>query len=61
MDHGEAWQEELPHAQGQGHQSAMAQEQLRGAIPCLMSGVAAKRSYPKSEVKGSGQEELPHV
>ena len=24
-------------------------------------GAAAKRSYPKSEVRGSGREELPHV
>ena len=33
----------------------------RGATPRPRSGAAAERSYPASEVKGSGWEELPHV
>ena len=46
----------------------------RGAIPCLRPGVASRRSYPTPEVRaeaktsyhtlevrGGGQEELPHV
>ena len=39
----------------------MAQEQLRGDTPHPRSGAAAERSYPVSEVRGSGREELPHV
>ena len=31
----------------------------RGATPHPRSGVAAERSYPMSEVRGSGQEETP--
>ena len=38
-----------------------AQEQPRGATPRLRSGAAAGRSYPTSEVRGSGWQELPHV
>ena len=34
---------------------------LRGATPPLRSGTAAKRSYPTSEVRDSGQEELPQA
>ena len=34
---------------------------LRGATPRLRSGLAAKRSCPRSEVRGGGQEELPHA
>ena len=45
---------ELPLAQGQG-------QQLSGANPCPRSGVAAERSYPTSEVRGSGRDELTHV
>ena len=30
-------------------------------IPARSSRVAAKRSYPTSEVRGSGQEEQPHA
>ena len=33
-----------------------AQEQLRGAMPCPRSGVAAERSYPVSEVRGGSCE-----
>ena len=39
----------------------MVQEQLREATPHPRSGAVAKRSYSKSKVRGSGQEELPHV
>ena len=42
-------------------QAVMAQERLRGATPCLRSGVVAERSYPTSKVRGGGQEEQPHV
>ena len=31
------------------------------SYPTLRSGAVAKRSYPTSEVRGGGQEELPHV
>ena len=31
------------------------------SYPSLRSGAAAKRSYPASEVRGDGREELPHV
>ena len=33
----------------------------RGVTIRLTSGVAAKRSYPESEVRGGGQEEQPHL
>ena len=33
----------------------------RGATPCLRSGEVAERKYSMSEVRGGGQEELPHV
>ena len=42
-------------------QAVTAQEPPRVATPRLKSGVAAKRSYPASEVRGGGQEELPCV
>ena len=35
--------------------------QLRGATPCPRSGAAAGRSYPASEVRGGGREELSHI
>ena len=41
--------------------AASAQEGLRGATPGPRSGAAAERSYPVSEVRGGGQEELLHV
>ena len=44
-------QEELPRVPGQ-------KQKLGGPHA---PGVAAKRSYPASEVRGSGQEGLPHV
>ena len=31
-----------------------------GVLGCSIAGVA-QRSFPTSEVRGSGQEELPHV
>ena len=43
------------------YQAVTAQEPPRVATPRLKSGVAAKRSYPASEVRGGGQEELPCV
>ena len=39
---------------GQGRQPG-------GTIPRPRTGAAAERSYPTSEVRGSGREELPHV
>ena len=33
---------------------------LRGATPRPRSGVAAKRSYPTPEARGSSREKLPH-
>ena len=55
----------LPHGQGRGsdreRQAVTAQEPPRGAIPRPRSGAAAERSYPTSEIRGSGQDELPHV
>ena len=39
----------------------MAQEQPRGATPRPRSGGVAERRYPVSEVRGGGQEELPHA
>ena len=33
----------------------------REELPSPRSGAAAKRSYPAFEVRGSGQEELPHA
>ena len=38
-----------------------AEAQQRGATPCVRSGAVAERSYPTPEVRGSGQEELPHI
>ena len=59
---------------GREYQTAMAQEQLRGATPPPRSGWVAERrypaseirggderSYPASKVRGSGWEELPHT
>ena len=46
--------EELPHVWGQG-------QRPRGATPRPRSGAVAKRSYPTSEVRGSGREELQHI
>ena len=39
----------------------LAKDQLRVATLCPRSGAAAERSYPVSEVRGGGREELPHV
>ena len=41
------------------YQTATAQEQLRGATLRPRSGGEAERSYPTSEVRGSGQEANP--
>ena len=45
-------QEELPHDQGQGQ---------RPRVPDCDGVGTAKRSYPASEVRGGGWEELPHT
>ena len=45
-------QKELPLAQGQG---------WRPRVPGCNGTRAAKRSYPRSEVWGSGREEIPHA
>ena len=50
---GGGW-EELPHAQGQGRRPG-------GATPYPRPGPVARRSYPMPEVRGDGQEELPHL
>ena len=39
----------------------MAQERPRGATPRPRSEAVAERSYPVSEVRGCGWEELPHA
>ena len=44
--------EELPSVRGQGWQP-------RGVTPCPRSRVEADRSYPRSNVRDGGQEELP--
>ena len=44
--------EELPHVEGQGQ---------RPRVPGCNGAGTAERSYPASEVRGSGLEELPHV
>ena len=44
--------EELPHIRGQGQ---------RPRVPGCNGAGTAKRSYPKSKVRGDGQEEPPHV
>ena len=44
--------EELPLAQGQGQ---------RPRVPRCIGTGAAERSYPSPKIRGSGQEELPHV
>ena len=49
--HTKCGREELPHDRGQG--------QKLGGPHALRA--AAKRSYPTSEVRGSGLEELPHA
>ena len=43
--------EEIPHVQDQGQKPGGPHAQ----------GAAAKRSYPTSEVRGCGREELPHA
>ena len=45
-------QEELPHVRGQG-------QRLR--VPDCDGAGTAERSYPASEVRGGGWEELPHA
>ena len=44
--------EELPHVRGQG-------QKLR--VPGCDGAGMAERSYPTSEVRGSGKKELPHI
>ena len=45
-------QEELPHVRGQGQQPR---------VPDCDSAETAERSYPASEVRGGGWEEIPHA
>ena len=47
-------QEELPHARGQGPRPG-------GPTPRLRPGVAAGRTNPTPEARGSGREDLPHA
>ena len=47
----ECGQEELPKVRGQGQKLGGPHAQ----------GVAAKKSYPTSEARGGGREELPHI
>ena len=58
-------QEELPHVRGEGQQPRVPGCDGAGtaerSYPSPRSGAAAGRSYPTSEVRGSGQEELPHL
>ena len=42
-------------------QAALAQEQPRGATPCLRLGVVAEMSYRTPEVRGSSREEQPQI
>ena len=44
--------EELPHVRGQGQ---------RPRVPDCEGAGTAERSYPTSEVRGSGREEIPHA
>ena len=67
--------EELPHVQGQGQKPGGPHaegQRWRGVTPRLRSGQRprvpdcdgagmAERSYPTSEVRGSGREEIPSV
>ena len=43
------------------YQAVTAQEQPRGVTLHQRSGGTAERSYPASEIRGDGQEELPHA
>ena len=58
---GRSWEDPMPEGRGP-----------RGVTPCLRSGAAAKSArlqqhrngqeeLPKSEVRGGGREELPHL
>ena len=46
---------------GAAAKSARLQQHRNGGEELPRSGGAAKRSYPESEVRGRGQEELPHA
>ena len=65
LTHRKRGQEELPHAQGQGHQLKVPGCNGTGvaerSYPTSEGEAAAKRSYPMSEVRDGGQEEQPHV
>ena len=43
------------------YQAVTAQEQPRGVTPHQRSGGTAERSYPASEIRGGGQEGIPHA
>ena len=57
-------QKELPHVQGKGQRPRVpgcdGAGTPRGATPCPRLGAAAEKSYPTSEARGSGREDLPH-
>ena len=63
---GSGW-EDIPHIRGHGQQLRGATSHLRSrgrpreATPCPSSGTADERSYPASEARGGGWEELPQV
>ena len=46
---------------GQECQAVTGQELPRGATPRPMPGVAARRSNPMPEARGSSREEQPHI
>ena len=43
------------------YQAVTVQEQPRGVTPHQRSGGTAERSYPASEIRGGGQEGIPHA
>ena len=55
---------ELPHVRGQGQQPRVpgcdGTEKAEKSYPSPRSGAAPGRSYPKNEVRGGGQDDLPH-
>ena len=57
--------EELPHVRGQGQWPRVPGCDGAGtaekSYPSPRSGAEAERSYPESEVRGGGWEELQHV
>ena len=58
-------QEELPHVRGQGQRPRVpgcyGARTAEKSYPSPRLGAAAERRYPGNEVRGGGQEELPHA